>query len=138
MPRLASVEPRTHVVVHVLAVDRERRLLLDRSAAPGETQWALPAAQLSVGEDPVERVRDLVREAGGRPEGPQVVALDSVLDGPAQWLHLLFECRSIHGLAAPNGGGRLWWTLTELTGLSLSARTRKAILTRWPAIWPDH
>jgi ADP-ribose pyrophosphatase YjhB (NUDIX family) len=136
MPRLATFQPQTLVVVHVLGVDRERRLLLDRSEAPGETQWALPAVQLSVGEDPAECARDLVRLAGARPASPQVVAIDSVVDGPAHWLHLLFECRADQG-SRPSSSGALWWTINEVAALSLSARARMAIMHRWSAIWPE-
>ena len=31
----------------------------------------------------------------------------------------------------------LWWSRSEIVGLSLSQRTRKALASRWSMIWPD-
>ncbi|MEP6856673.1 MAG: NUDIX hydrolase [Pedococcus sp.] len=140
MSRLATAVPlTTRIAVHVLCIDPERRVLLDRAKPPREPLWALPGALIDVGEDPVVCARRLVSEAGAlTATRAEVIDLESIVEGGLHVLHLVFECGAEPSLLrAGTQTSSLWWSLPEIVGLNLSARTRKALASRWSMIWPD-
>ena len=47
-----------------------------------------------------------------------------------QRFDLVFECRAERMWREPVTGGPLWWSLNEIASLSLTPRTRKAIIGR--------
>ncbi len=135
----AAVPLRTRIAVHVLGVDPDRRVLLDRARPPQEPVWGLPGAMVEVGEDPVLRARTLVSEAGAlAATRVEVIDLESVVEGDVHMVHMVFECGAEPSLLRSDAGSSaLWWSLPEIVGLKLSARTRKALASRWSMIWPD-
>src|SRR6476646_5361711 len=140
MVRLARAMPlRTCIAVHVLSIDPDRRVLLDRATAPEQPHWGLPSAMVQVGEDPVIRVRRLVSEAGAlTATRAEVIDLESVVEGEVHVVHMVFECGAEPSLPPTvTGSSALWWSLPEIVGLNLSPRTRKALASRWSMIWPD-
>ena len=140
MLRLAKAVPvRTCIAVHVLSVDPDRRVLLDRATPPEQPFWGLPGAVIEVGEDPVIRVRRLVSAAGAlTATRAEVIDVESVVEGDLHVVHLVFECGAEPSLLPTvTGSSALWWSLPEIVGLNLSPRTRKALASRWSMIWPD-
>ena len=138
--RLATAVPATtRIAVHVLAVDPDRRVLLDRAWSPASGMWGLPTALVEVGEDPTVRARRLVLAAGTVPATcVEVIDLESVIANGTHVVHLVFECGAEPSMRRPaTPSSALWWSLTEIVGLSLSPRTRKALASRWSMIWPD-
>ena len=140
MSRVATAVPlRTRIAVHVLGVDPDRRVLLDRPRPPEETGWGLPGALVEVGEDPVLRARRLVSEAGAlTATRVEVIDLESVVEEDLHVVHMVFECGAEPSLLRSEAhSSALWWSLPEIVELNLSARTRKALASRWSMIWPD-
>ena len=101
MNGLATAVPlTTRIAVHVLGVDPDRRVLLDRARPPSD--------------------------------------LESLVEDGLHVVHLVFECGAEPSRLRTDGtSSALWWSLPEIVGLSLSARTRKALASRWAMIWPD-
>lgn len=140
MEGLATVVPlTTRIAVHVLGVDPDRRVLLDRAQPPFAPEWGLPGTMVEPGEDPVVRARQLISEAGAlTATRVEVIDLESVVESGLHVVHMVFECGAEPSLLRTDAGSSaLWWTLPEIVGLSLSARTRKALASRWSMIWPD-
>ncbi|WP_091787966.1 NUDIX domain-containing protein [Pedococcus dokdonensis] len=129
----------TRIAVHVLGVDPDRRVLLDRARPPLEPVWGLPGALVEPGEDPVVRARQLVSDAGAlTATRVEVIDLESLVEDGLHVVHMVFECGAEPSLFPTDAGSTaLWWTLPEIVGLRLSARTRKALASRWAWIWPD-
>jgi hypothetical protein len=139
MSPIATLQAETAVAVHVLGIDPELRVLLDQEAAvadPG-TGWSLPAAMLRTGQDPSRLAQQLVRQAGALPRRMDVVAVESEYRLGVHRLDLVFECRAERMWRQAVTGGPLWWSLNEIAGLTLTPRTRKAIIGRWTSIWPN-
>jgi len=140
MNGLATAVPlTTRIAVHVLGVDPDRRVLLDRARPPSEPVWGLPGAVVAPGEDPVVRARRLVSDAGAiAATRVEVIDLESLVEDGLHVVHLVFECGAEPSRLRTDGtSSALWWSLPEIVGLSLSARTRKALASRWAMIWPD-
>jgi ADP-ribose pyrophosphatase YjhB (NUDIX family) len=140
MNGLATAVPlTTRIAVHVLGVDPDRRVLLDRARPPMEPVWGLPGALVEPGEDPVVRARQLVSDAGAlTATRVEVIDLESVVERGVHVVHMVFECGAEPSLwPADARSSALWWSLPEIVALNLSARTRKALASRWSMIWPD-
>ena len=140
MNGLATAVPlTTRIAVHVLGVDPDRRVLLDLSRPPLEPVWGLPGTLVEPGDDPVVRVRQLVSDAGAlTATRVEVIDLESVVESGLHVVHMVFECGAEPSLLRSDAGSSaLWWSLPEIVGLNLSARTRKALASRWSMIWPD-
>lgn len=138
MQGLVAMPLTTRLAVHVLAVDPERRILLDAEDHTRPMQWGMPSALLAVGEDPASVARRLVLDAGAVPATrAEVIDLESVVDPDAHVVHLVFECGAEPFRASADGERTLWWSLPEIVGLRLASRTRKALASRWSMIWPD-
>ncbi len=139
MHGLATAVPlTTRIAVHVLGVDPDRRVLLDRARPPMEPVWGLPGALVEPGQDPVVRARQLVSDAGAlTATRVEVIDLESVVESGVHVVHMVFECGAEPSLWPADESSALWWTLPEIVGLRLSARTRKALASRWAWIWPD-
>jgi hypothetical protein len=137
MQGLVTARPlTTRLAVHVLAVDPDRRILLDADGSVSPMEWGMPSRLLDVGEDPSVVARRLVLDAGSVPATrAEVIDLESRVDADTHVVHLVFECGAEPYRA---GDGRsLWWSLEEIVGLRLGQRTRKALASRWSMIWPD-
>lgn len=137
---LATAVPlTTRIAVHVLGVDPDRRVLLDRAQPPLDPVWGLPGTMVQPGEDPVVRVRQLISEAGAlTATRVEVIDLESIVESGLHVVHMVFECGAEPSLLRADAtSSALWWTLPEIVGLNLSARTRKALASRWSMIWPD-
>jgi len=139
MPGLVTAMPlTTRLAVHVLAIDPERRVLLDHVRQVSPHQWGMPQALVEVGADPSECERRLVVAAGAVPATRvEVIDLDSVVDDQTHLVNLVFECGAEPMSVRADGSTSLWWALPEIVGLALTPRTRKALASRWSLIWPD-
>jgi ADP-ribose pyrophosphatase YjhB (NUDIX family) len=138
MPGLVTAMPlTTRIAVHVLAVDPERRVLLDHVRQVSPQQWGMPHAVAEPGEDPAVCARRLVVAAGAVPATRvEVIDLDSVVQDSAHVVHLVFECGA-EPMKRRGDSPALWWTIEEIVALALTPRTRKALASRWAMIWPD-
>jgi ADP-ribose pyrophosphatase YjhB (NUDIX family) len=135
---VVDTTPGTRVAVHVLAVDPERRVLLDHVRQVHPQQWGMPQALVAVGEDPAVTARRLVVAAGAVPATrAEVIDLDSVVEDTGHVVHLIFECGAEPLRRRGEDSPALWWTIDEIVALALTARTRKALASRWSMIWPD-
>jgi hypothetical protein len=137
MSPVATLEAETAVAVHVLGVDPDLRVLLDQGSSGPGSGWSLPAGVLATGQSPNRLAQLLVRRAGAVPRKLQVVDVESEFVGGVQRFDLVYECRAERMWREPVTGGPLWWSLNEIASLSLTPRTRKAIIGRWTSIWPN-
>ncbi|WP_404384777.1 NUDIX domain-containing protein [Knoellia locipacati] len=132
------IAARPRVRVHVVAIDDEHRMLLDRR--PGTQTWALPWGYLGVGEDPSRMARSLVHDTGAAPTMPRVQSVESAIEHGDHFLDVTLHC-SAERIWKPTTGGRssnaLWWSLDEISSLELSPRARSALVNAWAVLWPQ-
>ena len=100
---LATAVPlTTRIAVHVLGVDPDRRVLLDRAQPPLDPVWGLPGTMVQPGEDPVVRVRQLISEAGAlTATRVEVIDLESIVESGLHVVHMVFECGAEPPCPAP-------------------------------------
>lgn len=127
---------RPYVRVHAVAIDSDRRLLLDRISGSGP--WTLPWAQLSTGEDPVNVASGLVRATGADTVLPRIVGVASTVENGDHVLDLTFHCSARRvWTAAPGLSGALWWSLDEISSLDLTSGVTSALISVWSQLWGD-
>lgn len=129
-------QSRPFVRVHVVAIDDDRRMLLERDQQSGA--WDLPSTQMVGAQDPGGLASDLVRVTGAIPEMPRVVGVTSSLEQGTPYLDLTFQCGARrHWRATRTPSPALWWSLDELSTLDLSPRVRSALVHVWEQLWAD-
>lgn len=126
-----------HVVrVHAVAIDEQRRLLLDRD--PSSRAWTLPMAVLTGDEDPTLAARGLVRSSGAFPGMPRITEAVSSVERGEAFLDLTYQCDAKRvWKTAPRSSRTLWWSLDEISTLDLSPRVRSALVHVWSQLWAD-
>lgn len=126
---------RPRVRVHVVAIDDEHRMLLDRR--PKTLTWILPWAYLRMGEDPGRVARSLVQASGANPSMPRVHAVESAVEIGDHFLDITYRCSAERvWKTTPVSANALWWSLDEITSMELASRTRSTLVTAWPQLWP--
>lgn len=131
------VAARPRVRVHVVAIDDDHRMLLDRR--PRTQMWALPWGYLGLAEEPARLARGLIQETGAAPAMPRVLGIDSPVEHGEHFLDLTYHC-SAERIWKPKPltavSTALWWSLDEISSLDLTPRARSALVTSWNMLWP--
>lgn len=126
---------RPQVRVHVVAVDDEHRMLLDRR--PQMLTWTFPWSYLRMGEEPGRVARTLVHDTGATPSMARVHGVESTIEQGDHFLDLVYRCSAERvWKTAPASSNALWWGLDEITSMELASRVKSAMVTAWPQFWP--
>ncbi len=132
-PEVNAARPR--VRVHIVAIDDDHRMLLDRHH--GSLNWTLPWAYLRIGEDPGRVARALVHDTGATPSMARVHGVESAIEHGDHFLDLTYRCSAERvWKASPLSSSALWWSLDEITSMELASRAKSALVTAWPQVWP--
>lgn len=132
-PEVNAARPR--VRVHIVAIDDDHRMLLDRR--PRTLTWTLPWGYLRTGEDPARMARSLVHETGATPSMPRIHGVESALELGDHFLDITYRCTAERvWKSSPVSSNALWWSLDEITSMDLASRANSAIVTAWPQLWP--
>lgn len=127
---------RPRVRVHVVAIDDEHRMLLDRR--PKSLTWTLPWAYLRVGEDPGRLTRSIVHDTGATPSMPRVQGVESAIEHGEHFLDLTYRCSAERSWKTmPFTSTALWWSLDEISSLDLAPCATSALVNLWPSLWPQ-
>lgn len=131
------IAARPRVRVHVVAIDDEHRMLLDRR--PRTQSWALPWGYLGAGDDPARLARSLVHDTGAAPAMPRVQAVESATEHGEHFLDVTMHCsadRIWKPSLGPRSSNALWWSLDEISSLDLTPRAKSALVNAWNVLWP--
>ncbi|WP_148232485.1 hypothetical protein [Janibacter sp. HTCC2649] len=127
---------RPRVRVHIVAIDDDHRMLLDRRH--GTLTWTLPWAYLRIGEDPGRVARGLVHDTGASPSMARVHGVESAMEHGDHFLDIVYRCSAERVWKnSPVSSSSLWWSLDEITSMELASRTKSALVTAWPQVWPQ-
>ncbi|WP_353951115.1 hypothetical protein V6K52_15940 [Knoellia sp. S7-12] len=127
---------RPRVRVHIVAIDDDHRMLLDRR--PKSLTWSLPWAYLRMGEDPCRAARTLVHDTGATPSMARVHGVESAVEHGDHYLDLVYRCSAERvWKSSPVTSSALWWSLDEITSMELVSRAKSALVTTWPQVWPN-
>lgn len=137
-----EVTEKWEVLVHVLAYDDRSRILLcarrtdAREGTQGSgTTWSLPCASIPTGQEPDETARLVAPDhwhTGQAPARRPVLLRAHTEPAPTvDQLRLLYAVHVPHPPVQTRADGALWWDLSELASLPLSASTSDALVRGW-------